>query len=65
MTASTQNQALAALLFLYQEVLKIDIGRLDAVRAREGLHHQPGRPCCSGLFGRSIYSARNRVVLVV
>jgi integron integrase len=32
--ASTQNQALAALLFLYQEVLKIDIGRLDAVRAR-------------------------------
>jgi integron integrase len=33
-SASTQNQALAALLFLYQEVLKIDIGRLDAVRAR-------------------------------
>ncbi len=32
--ASTQNQALAALLFLYQQVLKIDIGRLDAVRAR-------------------------------
>ena len=33
--ASTQNQALAALLFLYQEVLKIDVGRLDAVRARK------------------------------
>ena len=33
-SASTQNQALAALLFLYQEVLQIDIGRLDAVRAR-------------------------------
>ncbi len=33
-SASTQNQALAALLFLYQEVLKVDIGRLDAVRAR-------------------------------
>jgi integron integrase len=32
--ASTQNQALAALLFLYQEVLHLDIGRLDAVRAR-------------------------------
>ena len=32
-SASTQNQALAALLFLYQEVLKIDVGRLDAVRA--------------------------------
>ncbi len=33
-SASTQNQALAALLFLYQEVMKIDVGRLDAVRAR-------------------------------
>jgi integron integrase len=33
-SASTQNQALAALLFLYQHVLQIDIGRLDAVRAR-------------------------------
>ena len=32
--ASTQNQALAALLFLYQQVMQIDIGRLDAVRAR-------------------------------
>ena len=33
-SASTQNQALAALLFLYRGVLQIDIGRLDAVRAR-------------------------------
>jgi integron integrase len=33
-SASTQNQALAALLFLYQDVLKIEVGRLDAVRAR-------------------------------
>lgn len=33
-SASTQNQALAALLFLSQDVLKIDVGRLDAVRAR-------------------------------
>jgi integrase len=32
--ASTQNQALNALLFLYQQVLEIDLGRLDAVRAR-------------------------------
>src|SRR5262245_36742419 len=32
--ASTQNQALAALLFLYEEVLELDIGLLDAVRAR-------------------------------
>jgi integron integrase len=31
--ASTQNQALAALLFLYHNVLEHDIGRLDAVRA--------------------------------
>jgi len=33
-SASTQNQALGALLFLYQQVLKLNIGRLDAVRAR-------------------------------
>ena len=33
-SASTQNQALATLLFLYHEVLDQDIGRLDAVRAR-------------------------------
>jgi integrase len=32
-SASTQNQALAALLFLYRAVLARDIGRLDAVRA--------------------------------
>lgn len=31
--ASTQNQALGALLFLYRDVLKSDIGTLDAVRA--------------------------------
>jgi len=33
-SASTQNQALAALLFLYRDVLQLDIGPLDAVRAR-------------------------------
>jgi integron integrase len=33
-SASTQNQALGALLYLYQQVLHVDIGRLDAVRAR-------------------------------
>jgi integron integrase len=32
--ASTQNQALGALLFLYRDVLKIDVGELNAVRAR-------------------------------
>lgn len=31
--ASTQNQALSALLFLYREVLRVEIGLLDAVRA--------------------------------
>jgi len=33
-SASTQNQAFHALLFLYQQVLEIDLGRSDAVRAR-------------------------------
>jgi integron integrase len=32
--ASTQNQALAGILFLYQQILQIDLPRLDAVRAR-------------------------------
>jgi integron integrase len=32
--ASTQNQALGALLFLYREVLRLELGKLDAVRAR-------------------------------
>jgi integron integrase len=35
LSASTQNQALSALLFLYKQVLEIELdGRLDAVRAR-------------------------------
>ena len=34
-SASTQNQALAALLFLYREVLKLELGRIeDVVRAK-------------------------------
>jgi site-specific recombinase XerD len=33
--ASTQNQALSALLFLYQEVLRQEMGSVDAVRARQ------------------------------
>jgi len=28
-SASTQNQALGALLFLYREILRIDIGPID------------------------------------
>ena len=37
--ASTQNQALNALLFLYHEVLKIDLGRIDdVVRAKKPQH---------------------------
>ncbi len=33
-SASTQNQALNAIGFLYREVLEIELGKLDAVRAR-------------------------------
>src|SRR5262249_46101475 len=35
--ASTQNQALNALVFLYREVLHMDLGNFDAVRARRPL----------------------------
>ncbi len=37
-SASTQNQALSALLFLYREVLQKDFGRVDAVRAKRSRH---------------------------
>jgi site-specific recombinase XerD len=33
-SASTQNQALSALLFLYREVLHLEISDIDAVRAK-------------------------------
>jgi integron integrase len=33
-SASTQNQAFSALLFLYQKVLRIELPRIDALRAR-------------------------------
>jgi integron integrase len=36
--ASTQNQALSAILFLYRHVLKIDLGNFDAVRAHRTRH---------------------------
>jgi integron integrase len=36
-SASTQNQAFAALLFLYEQVLGIELPRLDALRARRPL----------------------------
>jgi integrase len=35
-SASTQNQALNALVFLYGRVLDVDLGRIDALRARRG-----------------------------
>lgn len=34
-SASTQNQALAGILFLYRHILHIDIGDVDAVRAKK------------------------------
>jgi hypothetical protein len=34
-SASTQNQALSALLFLYRDVMGMELGRFDAVRARQ------------------------------
>lgn len=39
--ASTQNQALSALLFLYRDVLRIPLDNLDIVRARRTTYVQP------------------------
>src|SRR3972149_9493468 len=37
-SASTQNQALHAILFLYREVLAMSIENVQAIRAKEGKH---------------------------
>jgi len=36
--ASTQNQAFCALLFFYREVLKLEVGKVDALRAKTPVH---------------------------
>ena len=40
-SASTQNQALSALLFLYQEILGLPLGDLHALRAKKSTYVQP------------------------
>jgi hypothetical protein len=43
-SASTQNQALSALLFLYQQVLKQELDeRIDAIRAKRPQYRLFGR----------------------
>lgn len=60
--ASTQNQALAALLFLYREVLQIELERpVDALRAPTSPSHfrrsSPRKKCCkSSTACRACYS---------
>jgi site-specific recombinase XerD len=36
--ASTQNGAFCALLFFYREVLKVEIGKVDSLRAKKPVH---------------------------
>jgi integrase len=36
--ASTQNQAFCALLFFYREVLKVELGKVNSLRAKKPLH---------------------------
>jgi integrase len=79
-SASTQNQALNALLFLYTQVLDIDLGRLDAVRARRGkrlpvvlsveevrrvLEHVRGASGLFRLMARLLYGCGLRVMRVL
>jgi integron integrase len=37
-SASTQNQAFNALIFFYREVVKVEIGKVDALRAKKPAH---------------------------
>jgi hypothetical protein len=52
-TASTQNQALSALLFLYREVLGQDLGWLD------DLERAAGSSACGADFGRGSRYSRS------
>ncbi len=76
-SASTQNQALNALVFLYQQVLEIDLGRFEAVRARRPkrlpvvlspdevtavLAHVVGGEGAFGLMARLLYGCGLRLL---
>jgi integron integrase len=76
-SASTQNQALNAILLLYRDVLEIDLGRVDAVRARrpkrlpvvlspdevaKALIHVEGADGVFALVARLLYGAGLRLL---
>lgn len=46
--ASTRNQALSALLFLYREVLGVDLPFIEGISLRETPRPHPGRPDAAG-----------------
>jgi hypothetical protein len=52
-SASTQNQALSALLFLYRHVLHLDIGPLDPVGAAESIPPARVGDSARGVLGRA------------
>ena len=58
--ASTQNQALIALLFLYREVLHQELGPVDALRAKRPKRLPPSsakkKPCASLAACRALIS---------
>jgi hypothetical protein len=56
--ASTQNQALNALVFLYTQVLGLELGRLDAVRAKRGKYLPT--VLAAEADGRPIQKTKNR-----
>lgn len=63
-SASTQNQALAALLFLYREVLGKDLGRLKGIVRARYKQHLPkalSRELCLALIGE--LSGRDKLIV--
>ena len=52
-SAGTQNQAFCALLFLYRSVLGVELGNVDALRAKQQIHerHAPTREEVAALLG--------------
>jgi Phage integrase, N-terminal SAM-like domain len=62
-SASTQNQAFAALLFLYRQILEIELPNINALRARRSERlpvvlsvEEARKPGHAGLFGKKQFS---------
>lgn len=66
-SASTQSQAFNAVLFLYREVLGVQLGKVDAMRARRGKHerYSPSRDQVRSILSQVVDAGGYPVKLIV